>query len=437
MPRIAVHDLGVASMLPGHEASSRSSPPIPGRRGLGVDPRHQSSRLSGRVIGDRYGITGLIAEGGMGSVYEAEHLTIGKLVAVKVLHPRHAQNRDAVRRLRREARVAGTLGHPNICAIYDMGRLDDGSPYLVLERLQGETLAQRLTRDRSLPPADMVDILLQVLSALAAAHQRGVVHRDLKPENIFLSTRDGMRPVPKLLDFGISKAVDIEDSMSDTTGEGLAAGTPYYMAPEQARGDRQVDWRVDLWAAGVVLYEGLSGHRPFTAKNFNALLLEIQSAPHRPLLEHDRMLSLGLSRVVDKALAKNADQRYQMALDFQNALRNHKDLEGPAPRTIVPILINEQTTDDGDGTHVFSRILPMGGRTVLLGMEEQRTTPADEEKTPIFSSENAPIDEERTVIDEHSFDNDTVTTVRAGPGHAGHPGNSPPNPPRVPSGTKR
>src|SRR6185437_12460437 len=166
----------------------------------------------GRVIGDRYGLTGLIAEGGMGVVYEAEHLAMGKLVAIKVLHPRHARNLSAARRLKREARVAGTLGHPNICAIYDMGKLEDGSPYLVLERLHGETLAQRITRDQSLPPGDMLDILLQVLSALAAAHQRGVVHRDLKPENIFLSRREGMRPVPKLLDFGISKAIDIEES---------------------------------------------------------------------------------------------------------------------------------------------------------------------------------------------------------------------------------
>jgi serine/threonine-protein kinase len=395
----------------------------------GPSAERRSGWGKGRVIGDRYGLTGLIAEGGMGAVYEAEHLAMGKLVAIKVLHPRLAANLSAARRLRREARVAGTLGHPNICAIYDMGKLEDGSPYLVLERLHGETLAQRLAREQSLAAPEMLDILLQVLSALAAAHQRGITHRDLKPENIFLSKREGMRPVPKLLDFGISKAES--ESLSDTTtSEQMMPGTPYYMAPEQARGERRVDWRVDLWAVGVVLYEGLTGHRPFAAKNFNALLLEIQNVPHRPIRDHDPTLPIGLAKVVDKALAKVPEDRYQAAIDFQRALRNYKDLEGSAPKQVIPILINEQSTDEDDGTHVFSRILPIGGRGIMLGtaqgvgagapagekeQAEGDDAGADDAKTPIFTSDPAPIDEERTVIDERSYDNETVTTVRPDP----------------------
>ncbi len=361
------------------------SPPIP-------SAQHKPS-LAGRIVGDRYGVRGVISEGGMGVVYEAEHLTIGKLVAVKVLHPRHAQDREAISRLRHEARVAGTLGHPNICAIYDMGRLDDGSPYLVLERLHGETLAQRLARGGRQPPADMVDIMLQVLSALAAAHQRGVVHRDLKPDNIFLSQREGMRPVPKLLDFGISRADDIEDTMADQKGAELAAGTPYYMAPEQARGDRQFDARVDLWAAGVVLYEGLTGQRPFQAKNFNALLVEITSAAPRPMIEHDPSLSPGLCQVVEKAMAKEPDARYQSALDFQSSLRSYKDLEVSAPRQRLPILLNEQTSDDVDATHVFSRADMMRAVTPEVALEEA--------PTPIYSpADLVPLDDERTTIVE-------------------------------------
>jgi len=281
----------------------------------------------------------------------------------------------------------------------------------------------------------MLDILLQVLSALAAAHQRGVVHRDLKPENIFLSRREGMRPVPKLLDFGISKAIDIEESQSDTTGSDLAAGTPYYMAPEQARGDRRVDWRVDLWAVGVVLYEGLTGRRPFSAKNFNALLQEIQHVPHRSILDHDPTLAAGLAKVIDKALAKIPDERYQSAIDFQRALRKHNDLEQSAPKQIIPIVINEQTEDEDDGTHVFSRLLPIGGRGVVLGNaqglgargaagehgeetgggDDAEADELDDAKTPIYSSDPAPADEERTVIDEPRFENDTVTAVRPDP----------------------
>jgi serine/threonine-protein kinase len=267
-----------------------------------------------------------------------------------------------------------------------MGRLDDGSPYLVMERLHGETLAQRIARAGRLAAGDMVDIMVQVLSALAAAHQRGVVHRDLKPDNVFLSQRAGMRPAPKLLDFGISKAEDIEDTVADPTGQILSAGTPYYMAPEQARGDRGIDWRVDLWSAGIVLYEGLSGQRPFVAKNYNALLVQILSMAPRSLREIDSELSLGLAKVVEKALGKRPEDRYQSALDFQNALRNYRDLEEEAPRSPLPILVSEHTSDDGDATTVFHR-LPL----------PPPAPPSEEELTPIYP------DDERTVVETPSF----------------------------------
>jgi serine/threonine-protein kinase len=408
------------------------------------------------VVGDRYGVTRVIGEGGMGVVYEAEHLAIGKVVAVKVLHPRHAQDREAISRLRHEARVAGTLGHPNICAVYDMGRLDDGSPYLVMERLHGETLAQRLVRERRIAARDLVDILLQVLSALAAAHQRGVVHRDLKPENVFLSRREGMRPIPKLLDFGISKAEDIEDTMADPTAVLGAVGTPYYMAPEQARGDRAIDYRVDLWATGIVLYEGLTGQRPFVAKNYNALLVQILSMAHRPLREIDPDLSIGLSKVVDRALAKRPEDRYQSAMDFQNALRSYRDLEVEPPPRPLPIVIDERTTDDSDATTVFSRVAMSAA--VAAGQAEHADRPSEEDLTPIYTAGPVPplapptgpghrpglradeppyapgpghrpglradeppyapgpggatIDDERTVVDPPSFLNDAVAAVR-------------------------
>jgi serine/threonine-protein kinase len=337
----------------------------------------------------------------MGVVYEAEHLTLGKLVAVKVLHPKHAQDREAVSRLRHEARVAGTLGHPNICAIYDMGHLDDGTPYLVLERLHGETLAQRLARVGRLEVADMVDVMLQVLSALAAAHQQGVVHRDLKPENVFLSVREGVRPIPKLLDFGISKAEDIEDTMADPTTSQAAAGTPYYMSPEQALGDRNFDARVDLWSAGVVLYEGLTGQRPFQAKNYNALLREILDIPHRPLLEVDPSLPAGLGWVVDKALAKRRDDRFLSALEFQNALRSYRDLPEEAPPKVIPIVVNERTSDV-DGTHVFTR----------LDLCTVDPVSEDEEATPVYGrKETSSIEDECTLVDPPRFLEETVTQV--------------------------
>jgi serine/threonine-protein kinase len=362
-----------------------------------------SRGLAGKVLGDRYAVTGVIGEGGMGVVYEAEHVALGKIVAVKVLHPRHAQDREAISRLRHEARVAGTLGHPNICTVYDMGRLDDGSPYLVMERLQGETLAQRIAREGRIAEADMADILLQVLSALAAAHQHRVIHRDLKPDNIFLMARQGVRPVPKLLDFGISKAEDIEDTMADPTGHLLAAGTPYYMAPEQARGDRNFDERVDLWAAGVVLYEGLTGKRPFEAKNYNALLVEILSMAHRSIREHDPALSTGLAKIVDKALSKRPEDRYQSALEFQNALRSYKDLESDSTRKVIPVVIHEQTTDDSDATTVFSRL------DVAASLFD--AIPPSEEETPIYPG-NEGVDDERTLVETPSFLTEMGNTPR-------------------------
>ncbi|XXX75990.1 serine/threonine-protein kinase [Sorangium sp. So ce134] len=324
-------------------------------RGGGVSASSGRSLL-GHVIGDKYGVTAIIGEGGMGAVYEAEHLQIGRLVAVKVMHPRETQQREAISRLEHEARVAGRIGHPNICEVYDMGWLPDGSPYLVMERLHGETLAQRLERCRVVPPNELVDIMLQVLSALVTAHQRGIVHRDLKPENIFLSERAGMLPVAKLLDFGISQASGMEGM--DLTRTGMVMGTPYYMAPEQARGDVELDHRLDLWAVGVILYEALTGQRPFVARNYNALLVQILTLWHRPVTELDPTIAPGLSRLVDRALAKEREERFQSAREFQEALRRFKNQVPVSQKRRLDRVAVQSVVEDrsDDGTMMFARL---------------------------------------------------------------------------------
>ena len=385
--------------------------------------------MIGRVIGDRYGVTALIGEGGMGEVYEAEHLAIGRLVAVKVLNPKRAQDREAISRLRHEARVAGTLGHPNICAIYDMGRLDDGSPYLVMERLHGETLAQRLLREVRLPIDDLIDVMVQVLSALSAAHQRGIIHRDLKPDNIFLSRRQGMRAVPKLLDFGISKSDDIEETMVDLSGQTVAAGTPFYMAPEQARGERGLDHRIDLWATGIILYECLTGQRPFDARNYNALLVQILSSTPRPLHDVQADVPEALALIVERALQKLPGDRYQTALEVQTALRAVTVAEAKTSKMAAkqrrPIA-SEPTSDDSDATFVFSRAamglrdgeaqsepepivpLPLGDE-LPMGLGE---APEVEETTGVYMPYSSEEDE-RTMVDEPRFLRDsTASTTR-------------------------
>ncbi|KYF58758.1 protein kinase, partial [Sorangium cellulosum] len=313
--------------------------------------------LLGHVIGDKYGVTAIIGEGGMGAVYEAEHLQIGRLVAVKVMHPRETQQREAISRLEHEARVAGRIGHPNICEVYDMGWLPDGSPYLVMERLHGETLAQRIERWGSVPPSELVDIMLQVLSALVTAHERGIVHRDLKPENIFLSERAGMLPVAKLLDFGISQATGMDGTL-DLTRTGMVMGTPYYMAPEQARGDVELDHRLDLWAVGVILYEALTGQRPFVARNYNALLVQILTLWHRPVTELDPTIPPGLSRLVDRALEKERDERFQSAREFQEALRRFKNQVPVSQKRRVERVAVQSLVEDrnDDGTMMFARL---------------------------------------------------------------------------------
>ena len=294
--------------------------PSPAAPAVGVGD-HGS--LIGRVVSDKYGVKGIIGEGGMGAVYEAEHLQIGRMVALKVLHPVNARRSDAVARFHHEARVAGSIGHPNICEIYDVGKLPEGSPYLVMERLYGETLADRILKEGALPFPDAIDITMQVLSALVAAHAKGVVHRDIKPENIFLSQRVGVAPVAKLLDFGISKVGDDEDLHLTRTG--MVMGTPYYMAPEQARGDRTIDQRVDLYAVGVIIYESLTGRRPFTAPNYNALLVHILSSTPKPMREIRPALPAGFDKIVEKALAKNREQRFQSAKEFLDALAALRD----------------------------------------------------------------------------------------------------------------
>ena len=255
--------------------------PIPDPDAPIDEPSPSVTRLFGMVLDDKYRIDELIGKGGMGVVYRGEHQRLNKPVAIKILLRGHEEGSTAQRRFEREARAAGSLGHPNICQAFDIGNLPDGSPYLVMELLEGRTLADHLGLEGPLPIEQACTVLADVLSALDAAHSGSIVHRDLKPDNVFLvSDGDGVRA--KLLDFGVSKKID-ENTMR-VTRTGAVVGTPSYLAPEQARGDGDVDHRADLWAAGVLLYEALTGMLPFTASNYNALLVKILTRKPTPRL---------------------------------------------------------------------------------------------------------------------------------------------------------
>jgi serine/threonine-protein kinase len=299
--------------------------------------RNLQREFIGQTLGGRYIVKGILGEGGMGTVYDAEHLGLGRPVAIKVLNPTQAKKKVAVKRFQQEARAAGAIGHPNICEVYDMGLLDDGSPYLVMEKLVGHTLADRISREGGLPFDEVVEVMVQVLSGLIAAHEKGIVHRDIKPENILLAQRVGLPPIAKILDFGVSKMLpqflSAGEEALDLTRTGMVMGTPYYMSPEQARGERNLDGRVDVYATGVMMYEALVGKRPYLAPNYNALLLSIINTMPLPIRDQRPATPVVLEQIVARAMAKARDDRYPSALHMLRDLQSVQRAKVPPPPT--------------------------------------------------------------------------------------------------------
>lgn len=314
--------------------------------------------LIGQMLDGRLRVLRCIGRGGMGTVYVAEHIGLGKQVAVKVLNAPYASQPDVIARLHSEARYAAAIASEHIVDVVDIGQTDSGQPYVVMELLHGESLAERLRRCTALSELDTLHIGRQLASALSAAHRSGIVHRDIKPENIFLCPRDG-RDFVKLLDFGISKAVGpTSDSESDPSGPddsaasplesqparpgasedwlaqasppgrdrprgadellqrltrtGSIVGTPLYMSPEQARGER-LDSRCDIYSLGVVLYECLTGSVPFLGTSYFAVIAKILTEAPDPPSQRipDRALSPTLEQIVLRAMAHERSDRYQ------------------------------------------------------------------------------------------------------------------------------
>jgi serine/threonine protein kinase len=284
--------------------------------------------LVGQLLGGAYRISGVLAEGGMGIVYVAEHVRLKRQVAVKVLAGHVASNAIALERFTREAEVIAQLQHPHVVSVLDFDRTENDEPYLVMELLQGESLAERLSRVRAVPSMVAVSVAEQVASALAAAHERGIVHRDLKPANVFLVDMPQQEVFVKLLDFGISKLT--------TAARGLTAqfdviGTPEYMSPEQACGKTAlVDARGDQYSLGVLTYEMLAGRVPFVADELAQLLHQVITQPAPRLSELAPALPAALDPVLARALAKEPDARYPSIAEFADALLSAVGLERSA-----------------------------------------------------------------------------------------------------------
>ena len=295
------------------------------------------SPLPGTRLGP-YEIQGLIGAGGMGEVYKAKDPKLGREVAIKVLPAAFAEDTDHLRRFEQEARAAGALNHPNITVIHDLGS-HEGAPYLVMELLEGESL--RAAMDAGpMASARAAELGEQIAAGLAAAHERGIVHRDLKPENLFL-TRDG---VVKILDFGLAKRSRIEgeaatEAMANLTASGVVMGTLHYMSPEQANG-RSVDFHTDQFSLGIVLYELLSGRKPFGGDSMAETLAAIVRDDPAPLESLSLGIPAGLAAIVQRCLAKEPKERYASTRDLANHLSiavRHAHSGGTAATGFQPV----------------------------------------------------------------------------------------------------
>ncbi|MEO8701854.1 MAG: serine/threonine-protein kinase [Kofleriaceae bacterium] len=290
-----------------------------------MDPQQglpQQDLIVGQTIGN-YLVTQKLGEGGMGSVYLAEHPGIGKKVALKVLHSEFSSNEDVASRFFNEAKAVNNIGHPNIVDIVDYGIIQAGPGreqlvYFIMEYLSGLTLSGLLHKESPLPPERALQIALQVADALSASHKCGIVHRDLKPDNIMLQQRGRERDFVKLLDFGIAKLTS-GASGSRRTRTGIVMGTPAYMSPEQCDGRGNIDHRTDIYALGIVIYEMLVGRVPFLGEGYGEILVQhLTQAPAAP--SQFRMVNPHVEAVVMKALEKRVEMRYPNMEEMMRAM---------------------------------------------------------------------------------------------------------------------
>jgi serine/threonine-protein kinase len=284
--------------------------------------------LIGATLRGTYRIVGLLDQGGMGLVFEAEHVRLRKRLVVKVLAQHLVGDAQALARFNREAEIVSQLSHPHIVQVIDFDTTEQGEPYIVMELLQGESLAARLQRERCLPLGEAVRIAHQASSGLAAAHQASIVHRDLKPANVFLVNMPGQGTLVKLLDFGISK----RGAARGLTGEYDILGTPDYMAPEQALGKTaQVDHRGDQYALAVITYEMLAGRTPFGGDDVMEVLQQVIGKQPEPIENLAPHVPSAVGDVLRRAMAKDPAERFPSTTEFATELAKAAGTSVPPP----------------------------------------------------------------------------------------------------------
>jgi len=341
--------------------------------------------LVGTVLDNRYRIDALLGEGGMGEVYSAEHVQIGRKLAIKVLHPLYSNEEEVLERFRREARAATAIGHPNIVDVTDSGTTPDGRAFFVMEVLEGMELADVIIDNGWMDPERAAHVAIQVCQAVGAAHKVGIIHRDLKPENVFLVTRDGEPDFVKILDFGIAKSTRMEMTRGGgLTQPGLAMGTPEYMAPEQAAG-QPADSRVDVYATGGLLYAMIVGRPPHEGDNImEVLTLKATKTPVSPKRIRPEIPE-ELDAIVMKALSRNPDIRHQTMEQLEYDLRKFMSGRGAAVAAILGLRDSDSALID------ISFLRSSGSNPEIPVLEKQasvKESVSAEEKNPEDASEN-------------------------------------------------
>ncbi|MCW5835193.1 MAG: serine/threonine protein kinase, partial [Labilithrix sp.] len=281
----------------------------------------QRTFTAGELLAGKYRVERVIGEGGMGVVLAARHEALATNVAIKLLRASALEHTDVVGRFMREARAAVSLRSEHVARVFDVGNLDDGRPYIVMERLEGQDLGDVIDHGPPLPIPDAIDYVMQACEAIAEAHAAGIVHRDLKPKNLFLTRAVHGRPLVKVLDFGISKieahAGPQEMQLTRTTE---VIGSPSYMSPEQLRSSRNVDARTDIWALGVILYELLTKRLPFYAETVTELVLVVVTDKEPPVRALRPDCPEGLEAIVARCLQKQPEHRFQSVVELVQAL---------------------------------------------------------------------------------------------------------------------
>jgi eukaryotic-like serine/threonine-protein kinase len=334
---------------------------------VGDSPPESVDPLIAQVVADRYRIIRKLGEGGMGSVYLAEHVVIEKKFALKVLAPELARRADLVARFLQEARSASRIGHENVIDISDFGQSPDGLVYIAMEFLDGKDLGEIARSQGAMAWRDARDIVLQICRALRAAHDKGIVHRDMKPENIFLIQREGQPHFVKILDFGIAKVMGLDPNGPRLTRTGMIFGTPEYMAPEQAEG-KDTDHRADIYAVGCIMYHLITGQTPFVAESFMTMLTKhLMEDPVPPSVRRpDLVITPEMDTLVLKSLEKDRDRRWQSMAELMEAVA-----VCPGPPDSGPKPPSAQTVEMG-GAHAAAALQIL--RSKSTGTETSRVS---------------------------------------------------------------